>query len=160
MQYFGRGLIQLLEGVRRQVPVSLDVRLDVDAILGAISYQPADRDTREALPPWPLAPGRKTNGVPPADAPRVERGVDGDDEGANSTRVDRKHIVADWMRAHSGVRPFFPELLDKWSDMRVMPWNDKDDGKGPPCLVDFEFDEEFEDDRVKEGMAAERRPGE
>ncbi|PIL28324.1 hypothetical protein GSI_09613 [Ganoderma sinense ZZ0214-1] len=153
MQYLGRGLIQLLEGVRRQVPPCLDVRLDADAILAAISYQPSDEASRRVLPPWPLAPGQRSHeGAPTAEPQDLDQGTE------LWGTAGRKEVSDAWKTARRRVRRFFPELDDKWSKLRVAPWNPEDESDEQQLLVDFDFDEEFEDpDADAEEPAPEQR---
>ena len=132
MEYFGHGVVNLLHGLQKQLPPSLQVQVDPDAVLGAISYQPSDGTSRLAVPPWALAPGRR---LPdqievPVGSPTAEQ------ERADDTCSPRKQVVDDWIAAHTNVRQFFPELSDKWTDMRIVPWNLQDDASQPPPLID------------------------
>ena len=152
MQYFGRGIVQLLDGLRRQAPASLDVRVDADAILEAISYQPPDMAGRRALPPWPLAPSDPSHKVSPE--------VEGLDSGRELRgREGRKRVSDTWWEAHKNVLPFFPEMGGRslQADMQVAPWNTEDDPNDPPPLIDDDLDEEFEELEENAGAPARAR---
>lgn len=103
VNFAGRGIAQLAFGLLKQLPSSLNVKLDVDTLLQSITYQPEGQEQRLSLDPWPLAPGREGS---TARADGLER----------------------WEACNKAIQAFFPEGVARTGGTESEEASDEGDG--------------------------------